>query len=388
MPAKGAYRRSVYWSEHTPQHPVSLISWWAPEMAGALVSHHRNSQNGGLMRFWHACLLLLSILAARTLPAQLRGGQTIAGFVREEGSNEPVAGATVEISQSGNETQVKAFSRMDGQFVFRGLQEGDYVITAKKIGFDSASVTVSVVETPGEVTISLRRVAPGGVAGPGGPISAHQLQVPKKARAAYEKGYTLLEDKNKAADSIPEFEKAVKEFPAYYEAYTELGVANNRLGKLAEAEASLKKAVELSDGQFLQPLYLLADLYNGQGKYQEAEPWARQAIALDNTAWNGFFELARSLMGLKRVTEAETSALQARDLSPQTPQIYLVLGNIHALRQNYPAAVQDLDAYLKLAPTGQNSDSVRRTRDKLEKQIHPQPGGNPPSTAKPAAPQP
>ncbi len=320
--------------------------------------------------------------------AQERADHIITGYVREEVSNDPIAAATLEISQSGSAAHSPVISGMDGGFLFRGLEEGEYVISAKKSGFNSTSVTVSVVRTGGpEVTISLRRTAPAGAASPGGPISAHQLQVPKKARAAYEKGHRLLEEENNPGGSIAAFEKAVKEYPGYYEAYTELGVANNRVAKFPEAEASLKKAAELSDGKYLQPLYVLADVYNSQGKYQEAEPWARQAIAVDNSAWNGFLELARSQVGLKRTSEAETSALQARDLAPQTPQVYLVLANVHALQRNYQAAVQDLDAYLKLEPDGQRSDAVRRTRERLQKLVHP-PGANPASTATPAAPQP
>jgi len=320
--------------------------------------------------------------------AQEQGDLILTGYVREEGSNEPIAAATLEISRSGSESQAPVFSGVDGEFIFRGLQKGEYVISAKKSGFNSASVNVSVMRTGAlEVTISLRRTAPAGAATPGSPISAHQLQVPKKARAAYEKGRKLLEDENNPGGSIAAFEKAVKEFPGYYEAYAELGVANNRVGKFPEAEASLKKAVELSDGKYLQPLYVLADVYNSQGKYQEAEPWARQAIAVDNSAWNGFLELARSQVGLKRTSEAESNAERARDLAPQTPQVYLVLANVHALQQNYQAAVQDLDAYLKLEPDGQRSDAVRRTRERLQKLVHP-PGANPASTPTPGAPQP
>lgn len=339
------------------------------------------------MRNRHAFFLLLTVLGSGASLAQERGDLIITGYVREEGSNDPIAAATLEISPSASEGQATVMSGIAGEFVFRGLSRGQYVITAKKNGFNSASVSVSVMRTGAlEVTISLRRKAPGGVVDPGGPISAHQLQAPKKARAAYEKGRRLLEDKNNPAGSIPAFEKAVKEFPSYYEAYTELGIANNHIGKVPEAEAALKKAVELSDGKYVQPLYLLADLYNSQGKYQEAEPFARQAIALDNSTWNGFLELARSQLGLRRLADAEASALRARELAPQTPQVFLVLANVHALQQNYPAAIQDLDVYLKLEPDSQKSEAVRRTRDKLQRQVHPPPGANPPSTPAPAAP--
>jgi Flp pilus assembly protein TadD len=341
------------------------------------------------MRFRRAFLLLLTVLGVRVLAAQELGTQTITGHVREEGSNVPIAAATLEISRSGSEGHPPVTSGIEGEFLFHGLQDGEYVITAKKNGYVAVSVNVTVMRTGApEATILLRRTAPAGSGSPGGPISAHQLQVPKGARAAYEKGLRLLEDQKNPAGSIPEFEKAVKVFPSYYEAYSELGIANYHLGKVPEAEVSFKKAIELSDGKYVAPLYLLADLYNTQGKYREAEPLARQAIALDSATWNSFLELARSQVGLKRATEAETNVLRARDLAPQNSQVYLVLANVHVLQQNYQAAVQDLDAYLKLDPNGPRSDAVRHTRDELQKQVQLPPGANPPSTPTSAAPQP
>lgn len=320
------------------------------------------------------------------MPAQERGDRVITGIVREEGSDNLIAGATVEISHSGSQAYAPAISGTNGEFVFRDLPAGDFVITAKKDGYITASVSVNVQLTVNEVTVSIRRAAGAG-AHPGGAISAHQLQAPKKARAAYEKGRRLVEDENNPSDSISEFEKAVKEFPSYYEAYTEMGIAKNRLGKVAEAEASLKQAIELSTGSYPKALYFLADLDNGQGKYQEAEPLARQAIALDDSDWNGFYELARALVGLKRIGEAETVALRAHDVAPQTPPVYLVLANVHTLEQKYAAAIQDLDAYLKLKPEGQTSDVVRRTRDKLQKQVRASAGDKPATATTPVAPQ-
>jgi Flp pilus assembly protein TadD len=356
--------------------------------AGGLVSHYPTSQNGGAMCFRKASLLLLTVLGARALLALDLGDHMITGFVREEGSSTPITAATLEISSSGSQAASPVISGTDGEFVFRGLQEGDYVITAKKNGFDSASTTVAVRRTGvPQVTILLRRTASAIVADPGDPISAHQLQAPKNARGAYEKGRRLLENENNPAGSIPEFQKAVKLYPSYYEAYTKLGIANYHLGKVPEAQAALKQAVELSEGKSVEPLYLLADLYSSQRNYSEAETLARQAVALDNSSWNSYFELARALVGLKRAGEAETNALRARDLAPQNSQVYLVLANVHVLEQNYPAAVQDFDAYLKLEPNNPNSDAVRRTRDKLQKQVQPAPGANPSSTPKPAAPQ-
>jgi tetratricopeptide (TPR) repeat protein len=340
------------------------------------------------MRFRRAFLLLLTV-AAGALLAQESNNHSITGVVREERTNDPISSATVEISRMGVQVVTPVFSGMEGEFLFRGLEEGEYVISAKKDGFNSASVDVLVLRTGlPDVRISLSRTAPAGVVDPRGPVSAHQLQVPHKALAAYEKGRKLLEDENNPSASIPAFEKAVKLLPSYYEAYTELGIANYHLGRVPAAEALLKKAVEVSEGKYVEPLYLLADLYNSQGKYQQAEPLARQAIALDDSVWNSFFELARSLVGLKRAAEAETTALRAHDLAPKNPQVFLVLANVHVLEENYHAAVQDFDAYLELEPNAPNNEAVRRTRDRLQKQVRPHPDANPPATPSRAAPQP
>jgi tetratricopeptide (TPR) repeat protein len=340
------------------------------------------------MGFRGTFLLLLTV-AAGALLAQEPNNHLIRGIVREEGTNRPIASATVEITRLGVQAVTPMFSGMQGEFAFRDLEEGEYVITAKKDGFNSASVSVLVLRTGlPDVRITLTKTTPAAVISSGGPISAHQLQAPHKARAAYEKGYKLLEDKNNPSAAVASFQKAIKLFPGYYEAYTELGIADYRLGRVAETKASLKKAVDLSEGKYVEALRLLADVYNSQGNYQEAERLARQAIALDNLAWNGFFELARSLVGLKQPAEAETSALRARELTPKNAQVYLVLANVHVLEQNYHAAVQDCDAYLELAANGPTKDAVRRTRNNLQKQVQPQPGANSPASPTSAAAQP
>jgi tetratricopeptide (TPR) repeat protein len=342
------------------------------------------------MRFWLAFLVLLTI-GAEVSPAQDSNSHTISGVIREEGNNRPIGSATVELSMLGVQVGPPVFSATEGEFAFHGLEAGEYVVSVKKDGFDSVSVDVQVLRTGApDIRISLRRTSPdpAGVAEPSGPVSAHQLQVPHKARAAYEKGRKLLEDEKNPSGSIPAFEKAVKLFPAYYEAYTKLGVANYRLDRITEAQASFKKAMELSEGKYAEPLYRLADLYNSQRKYQEAEPLARQAIAINDSSFNAFFELARAQVGLKRAAEAETSALRARDLAPKNPQICLVLADVHVLQQNYAAAVQDFDTYLVLEPNGPTNDAVRRTRDQLQKQAQAQQGANASSTPTPAAPAP
>ena len=80
-------------------------------------------------------------------------------------------------------------------------------------------------------------------------------------------------------------------------------------------------------------------------------------------------ELARALVGLKQPDEAEKAAIQSRDFKPDNPPVYLLLANAHIQKRDYPALLQDLEGYLKLAPTGPEADQARRTRDQLQEAL-------------------
>lgn len=321
------------------------------------------------MRFGLAILLMLVVSTHGVLLAQ-GNGHVISGYVREEASNGALAAVTLQLLGAGGQIRPAVTSGMDGQFSFMGLPDGEYTVVASKYGYETATVAVSVMRTgTPPLTISLRRSASVKLTDLGRPVSAHELSVPERARTAYDRGLKLLEEEKKPAESLPEFQQAVKSFPSYYEAFTKIGVANYDLGKFAEAEQALKKAIDVSLGKFLDPLYLLADLYNGQRRYSEAESLARQAVALGDSSWNSHFELARALVGLKRGPEAEASALRARELKPDNPPVHLVLANAHLLEHNYQAAIQDFDTYLNLEPNGPLSEAVRQNREKLQRQF-------------------
>lgn len=314
-------------------------------------------------------LLVVAVTVSRALLAQ-SGGHIISGFVREESSNSPLATVALQLLSSGRQARPSVTSGADGEFSFTGLPDGEFSIVATKTGYDSITIGVTIMRSGTQpVMILLHRSSASKLLGVGSSVSAHELAIPERARVAFEKGSKLLEDENRPAESIPEFQRAVDAFSQYYEAYTKLGIANYELSKFPESEAALKKSIEVSSGKFLEPLYLLADLYNGQRKYQDAEPLARQAVALDESSWNGHFELARALVGLKKGTEAETSALRARELKPNSAPVHLVLANAHLLEQNYKAAIQDFDAYLNLEPSGPLSESVRQRRANLQQQL-------------------
>jgi Tfp pilus assembly protein PilF len=317
----------------------------------------------GIMRSAFAFLLLL--LSSQLCYSQ-RGGGQLSGHVREERTNVPLQSVTLEVLSAGTRAASPIVSGMDGEFQFPFLRDGDYYIVASQKGYDTVTVQVSIVAgSASPVLIDLAKHAAKEPSSPEDSVSARQLSIPDKARESFEKGRKLLYQKSEPEKSILEFQQAVDQFPTYYEAYTQMGVAHYRLAKFPEAEKELRKAIAISAGKYPDALFLLAEMFNDQGRFGEAEPLARQAIAAGATSRHGHLELARALVGLKRGTEAEASALQAKALKPDDPQIYLVLANAHIQQQKFTDVVQDFDEYLKLARNAPGSDQIRQRRDRM-----------------------
>jgi tetratricopeptide (TPR) repeat protein len=190
-------------------------------------------------------------------------------------------------------------------------------------------------------------------------VSVHELSIPGKARDAYNKGIRRLNVKDWAG-SVPEFQRAIKSFPGFYEAYDMQGVAQLAMQSWQDAETSFRKSLDLSLGHYAAPhfgLGLILCIHYKQ--FAQAEETVRDGLDLDPVDASGHFALAWVLYSVGRLTEAEQSAREAVRYKPAFAEPYLLLAEMD-LRQNHSAAaIEDLDAYLKLDP-----DSPRSARAK------------------------
>jgi tetratricopeptide (TPR) repeat protein len=298
------------------------------------------------------------------------GGHQFAGYVREEPANVPVESVALDVLSSGTRAAPPVVSGIDGEFKFASLRDGDYYIVASKKGYDTVTMQVSILAgSAPPVMIYLHKQDTTKPSSPEDSIPARQLSIPEKAQESFEKGRKLLYEKSEPEKALAQFQHAIDQFPSYYEAYTQIGVADYRLNKFPDAEKALQKAIEISSRKYPVALYLLATMFNDQERFAESELLARQASVAGDSSWHGPFELARALVGLKRAPEAEVSAMQARDLKPDNAQVYLVLANAHIQQQKFSSVVRDFDEYLRLAPNASNSDPIRRQRGRIQEAL-------------------
>lgn len=320
-----------------------------------------------VLRRLPALIILLGLCVRPGMAQSRRAIFSIEGFVRDQASQQPVENIMVGLKQSTGTPLTTTITRGNGEFIFDGLPNGDYAIEINAKDYEPAREIVSISNgNHAGVSIFLSRSVR--VANPilGATISAHQLSVPHKARDEFEKGMILVALKSDYRGGIAAFERAIKDFPAYYEAFAEEGNAYFQLGEMGPAEEALRKSVELSSGQYADASFTLATLLTDSKRYPEAETLARQGMKTDPSSWRGSFELARALNAMKKPEEAEKSAIQSRDLMPDNPAVYLLLANIHIQRRDIHALQRDLEQYLRLAPNGPEADQARKTLERVQ----------------------
>jgi hypothetical protein len=336
---------------------------------------HRGFMRSGRRSFFRVpasalALWILSVaaIAQRTTPIP---SLSISGWVKDEKNNQLITAATLDLQHSsGDSASPSIVSGTGGDFFFAHVGSGDYIITVHAKGYETAVVPVMLGAVAlANVTIAMRAEA-GRQATPGDPISTHQLSIPDHARDEFDKGMKeMVSAKVDYHRALTHFERAIQEFPDYYEAYAEVGIIQHHLGDKAAAEQALRKSAELSEDRYLDALSLLAQMLNDEERFSDSEHFARTCATQDESAWVCDLELARSLSGLKRASEAEPIAVKARDLNPNNAGTFLILGNIHIQERKYADVVNDFDMYLKLNPSGPESDQVRAAEQQARRAL-------------------
>lgn len=314
--------------------------------------------------------LLFSLLLAPACFAQFGSGavkKSMSGYIREAGTGHVIASARVDLQNAMGSPVDSTYSDGNGMYQFNEIV-GDCYVAVQHEGYASIREFVRPEGAPDvKKDFFLQPVAGGGGSPGKNPVSQHELTVPAKARQSFDKGIQLVVEKSDYRGAIAEFSKAISKYPDYYEAYAAMGLAQSKMGDPAAAETSLRKSIEMSYEKYPQAMIDLGSLLNTSKRFSEAEPLLRSAVALDATSWRAQYELAVALSGQKKFAAALPSATAARDAKSDNPQTYLLLYSLHIQTDNFTAAVADIDAYLKLSPTGATADRVRKLRDQIEK---------------------
>lgn len=317
-----------------------------------------------------APVLLVNFCLIFPVPISAQHAVDIGGRVLFEDSNHPARGVTVNVLDIEHQPILSDFTSDTGEFRFSGLQKNQYIVSIQVSGYDPVTINVDLTfELPNGLLIYLKPVAKTANPDPSRQptVSVHELSMPAKAREALASGQKKIYQDKDAQGALSDFERALSIAPTYFEASYQLGVAYLTLGNLPEAEAAFRKSISSSGDTYAAADIRLGGLLLDSSNFAESEKLVRKGISLDPDFWLGHYELGRALLNQNHVPEALAAAEEAHRLAPNVPIVYRLLSNIHLLQKNYPALIEDLNAYIELDPDSPAGVRAKQVRDQIQR---------------------
>jgi tetratricopeptide (TPR) repeat protein len=203
-------------------------------------------------------------------------------------------------------------------------------------------------------------------------VSVQELKMDGKARKAFDQGTRLLL-KGDPAGSLPYFQRAIAEYPAHYKAYYNMGIAQYRLGHIADAEQAFQKSIDLTGGAYGPPQFAMGMVLCEQHDFRQAETAIQRGLDVDPSSATGKYFLGWAQFALNRLAEAERSVRQALLRRANFADAYFLLARIHQRQNNAPAVVEDLNAYLKLDPNSGGNAQAKALLEKTQQALEQNP---------------
>ena len=195
-------------------------------------------------------------------------------------------------------------------------------------------------------------------------------QAPARAPFYYNLAFSLKLD-NKPVEALESFEKALALQPDIKEAYNEMGLICQSLGKLEQARVYWSKALEI-DGDYVEAKANRAMSYSESNSSMAIEELERLAQTYKDEAVI-FYYLGRLYLERGQDDKAWPAAIRAKELAPMSDEVRVVLGTL-ALKEGQTAnakiyfekAEKGYKRVLELAP--KNFDAHNNFAELLYKQ--------------------
>lgn len=281
------------------------------------------------------------------------------------GSNgAPITDARIELrNENTGNTVASGYTNANGVFEFTNLPSAQYevVVTA------GLSEVHERVGPEGAIGLKIRLSnanARAAQADGNATVSIAEYKVPQKARDAFHKAEVAL-SKHRSEETSKYLAKALDIYPDYAPALTLRGILSLDHADANAAINDFDKAIHC-DPNFALAYTAMTAALNQLNKFDDALRSADRAITLAPQSWQTYFEMAKAYVGkadyqhaLQQLTRAQS--LNSADYAP----IHLVRANVMLALKEYGNAMNELQAFLTLAPQDPNSGAARNALEKV-----------------------
>lgn len=239
----------------------------------------------------------------------------------------PLAQAEIQLNHQATNRIFHSRSNKKGEFAFRMLLAGKYVLTVTKEGYKSYSMNMELQPGSGqEFEITL----------------ADELSSDKKnqqeAFSSFQKGIELAKE-NRTDEAVKAFRKATELKTDFAEAYINLGILLFQQAMDEEAERVLVRALELNP----------------------EEPKTKEFLGKIN------FAKAKALLQNDRINEALEKLKASYSYNPDYSYTSYLLGYAYHKKENREESIKYFEAFLQMEPNAPQASQVREILESLKK---------------------
>ena len=248
-----------------------------------------------------------------------------------------------------------------------------YVVRVKQPGYLEAKVRLDLQNSQSGLANLILKPIPGQTPPPtpntatGATVSAIDLSVPEAARKEYDVGQHSMENHD-LEGGVVHLKKAIALHGQFPQAYTLLGMAYNEQKKWKDAQAALEQAVQ-QDPKAVEAYFQLGACLNQLKDFTGAVNALNQGIQLNPDApgvAGVHYELARAYLAMGQWQDANPHAEKAVAMQPDIAAWHILMGNIDLKKGDGPAAIREFQTYLRLAPDGPAAASIREMIPKIK----------------------
>lgn len=265
---------------------------------------------------------------------------------------------------NARETVSVVYTYNQGQFEFRGLSPGNFILEVEgdRQRYETRTEAVQVYKgTPTVVTIPLKeKESPGVRTASSVSVSELDRSIPAEARKEFEKA-SKASGEGKTEEVVTHLRRAVSIYPRFVMAYNDLGAQLLAQGKLDEAAEELATAVRLDEKAF-NPALNLGIVLVHQHRFAEAAVILGKANSLEANSPSARLYSGLASMGLGNLEAAERDFKAAYAFGGSKFAVaHFHLGQLYLSRGDKEAALNSFQTYLKEVPDAVNGEQVRKT---------------------------
>jgi tetratricopeptide (TPR) repeat protein len=246
---------------------------------------------------------------------------------------------------------------------------GTYHLNVSGQNFSATDEAVSLSSASTELEINVKRADNsdgGALAGP--MVAAADLAVPHSAQKEFDKSNDQIarQDFSKALQSL---NRAIAIYPAYADAYNNLGVVYARLGDRDRERDALQKALSIND-RFAPAYVNLGRMNIATGDFPNAESALTKAASYDPKDAMTLVLLAYSELMNKHFEDVITASRKAHALQGAHAFAHQLAARAYEQKRDAADAIVELEQFLKEEPEGQRADIARKELAAVRKIPH------------------